>query len=59
MKVAFIGCGSITKQRHAYEYSLRKDVEIAGFFDFVAKRSEDLVKNHILHRVGEKPRLKA
>lgn len=42
MKVAFIGCGSITKQRHAYEYSLRKDVEIAGFFDFVKERSEAL-----------------
>lgn len=44
MKVAVIGCGSIAKQRHAHEYSMNKNVEIAGFFDFVAERAEALVK---------------
>lgn len=44
MKVAIIGCGSIARQRHAHEYGLNKNVEIAGFFDFVKERAEDLVK---------------
>lgn len=44
MKVAVIGCGSIARQRHAHEYGLNKNVEIAGFFDFVKERAEDLVK---------------
>ncbi len=42
MKVAMIGCGSITRQRHAYEYSHNKDVEIAGFFDVCPERAENL-----------------
>ena len=42
IRAAVIGCGSIAKQRHAHELSLRKDVEIAGFFDFVTERAEDL-----------------
>ena len=44
MRVALIGCGSITRQRHAHEYSLNKNCEIAGFFDFVPERAESLVK---------------
>lgn len=44
MKVAIIGCGSIARQRHAHEYGLNKNVEIAGFFDFVKERAEELVK---------------
>lgn len=43
MKVAVIGCGSIARQRHAHEYGLNKNVEIAGFFDFVKERAEELV----------------
>lgn len=43
MRVAVIGCGSIAKQRHAYEYSHNKDVEIAGFFDFLPERAQALV----------------
>ena len=42
IRAAVIGCGSIAKQRHAHELSLRKDVEIAGFFDFVTERAADL-----------------
>ena len=43
MKVGIIGCGSIARQRHAHEYSLNSNVEIAGFYDFVASRAEDMV----------------
>lgn len=42
MRVAMIGCGSITKQRHAYEYSHNKNIEIAGFFDVCRERAENL-----------------
>ena len=45
MRVALIGCGSITRQRHAHEYRLNKNVEIAGFFDFVKERAEDLARD--------------
>ncbi len=44
MKVAVIGCGSIARQRHAHEYGLNGNVEIAGFFDFVSERAEELAK---------------
>ena len=43
MRVGIIGCGSIARQRHAYEYSRNGNVEIAGFFDFVPERAETLV----------------
>ena len=43
MRVGIIGCGSIARQRHAYEYSRNSNVEIAGFFDFVPERAEPLV----------------
>ena len=43
MKVGIIGCGSIARQRHAHEYGLNKNVEIAGFYDFVADRASDMV----------------
>ena len=46
MRVAVIGCGSIARQRHAHEYSLNKNCEIAGFFDFVSERAEALVKEY-------------
>ncbi len=42
MRVGIIGCGSIARQRHAYEYSHNENVEIAGFFDFVPERAETL-----------------
>ena len=43
MRVGIIGCGSIARQRHAYEYSRNSNVEIAGFFDFVPERAQALV----------------
>lgn len=45
MKIAVIGCGSIARFRHACEYKANKDVEIAGFFDFVKSRAEELAKD--------------
>jgi len=43
IRVACIGCGSITKQRHAYEYFHNSDVEIKGFFDLKEERAQELV----------------
>ncbi len=42
INVGIIGCGSIAKQRHAYEYSIHPQVKIAGFFDLEAKRAQAL-----------------
>ena len=42
LRVGLIGCGSITKQRHAYEYFHNKDVEIKGFFDLKKERAQAL-----------------
>lgn len=44
MKVGIIGCGSIARQRHAHEYGLNKNVQIAGFYDFVPQRAQELVE---------------
>lgn len=43
MKVGVIGCGSIAKQRHAHEYALNPNVQIAGFFDLNPARAQALV----------------
>ncbi len=32
LRVGVIGCGSIAKQRHGYEYFQNANVEIKGFF---------------------------
>jgi predicted dehydrogenase len=40
IRVAISGCGSITKFRHAPEYNENPNVEIAGFYDYVAERAE-------------------
>lgn len=42
LKVGLIGCGSITKQRHAYEYFHNDNVEIKGFFDLRQERAQAL-----------------
>ncbi len=42
MRVGIIGCGSIARQRHAYEYSRNSNVEIAGFYDAVSTRADEL-----------------
>ncbi len=42
IRVGILGCGSIARQRHAYEYSLRQDVEIAGLFDLSRERAQEV-----------------
>lgn len=44
VKVGIIGCGSITKFRHAPEYAANCNSEIGGFFDPVTDRAVELVK---------------
>jgi len=39
LRAAMIGCGTITRQRHAREYALNENVEIAGFFDLREERA--------------------
>lgn len=43
LKVGILGCGSIVKQRHGYEYFNHPDVEIKGFFDIKPERAQSLV----------------
>ena len=43
IRVGVIGCGSIAKQRHGYEYHQNQNVEIAGFFDPLRERAQGLV----------------
>ncbi len=42
LKVGIIGCGSIAKQRHGYEYFHNADVQIKGFYDLIAARAQAL-----------------
>ena len=42
LRVGVIGCGSIAKQRHGYEYFHNANVEIKGFFDRRQERVEAL-----------------
>lgn len=46
VNVAIAGCGSITRQRHAPEYSQNMDCKITGFYDFVPSRSQELVDQY-------------
>ena len=45
IKVGVIGCGSISRQRHVYEYAHNKDVEIVGYFDARKERAEAMAKD--------------
>jgi len=42
IRVGIIGCGSITKLRHAPEYTSNADSEIAGFFDPIKERAQQM-----------------
>ncbi len=44
IKVAVIGCGSISEFRHAPEYKANKNVEIVGFCDPLIERAEKLAE---------------
>lgn len=45
IKVGVIGCGSISRQRHTYEYAHNKDVEIVGYFDMYHERAVAMAKD--------------
>ena len=45
IKVGVIGCGSISRQRHVYEYAHNKNVEIVGYFDAKKERAEAMAKD--------------
>jgi len=42
IRVGIVGCGSIAKQRHSYEYHKNPDVEIVGYFDLNKERAKAL-----------------
>lgn len=42
LRVGIIGCGSIAKQRHGYEYFHNADVQIRGFYDLIDARAQAL-----------------
>jgi predicted dehydrogenase len=44
IKVGIIGCGSISKYRHAPEYFSNPDCEIKGYYDVKTERAEALAK---------------
>ncbi len=46
VKVAIIGCGSITEFRHAPEYKNNPDATIVGFYDKDSNRSEEFAKKY-------------
>lgn len=46
IRVAMIGCGSITRYRHAPEYAAHPDVEIAAFADRHIERAEKLATQY-------------
>lgn len=46
LKVGIIGCGMITRVRHAPEYSENKNTEIAAFYDRDKKKAEELTRQY-------------
>ena len=42
LRVGIIGCGSIAKQRHGYEYFHNAHVMIMGFYDLIPERAQAL-----------------
>ncbi|QBO35958.1 Gfo/Idh/MocA family oxidoreductase [Periweissella cryptocerci] len=42
LNVGIIGCGKISQTRHIPEYAQNKNVNIIGYFDFVAERSAEM-----------------
>lgn len=46
IKVAVVGCGSISKHRHIPEYAANPNVEFVGFCDIVLERAEQYAEQH-------------
>jgi predicted dehydrogenase len=44
--IGIIGCGSITKFRHAPEYNDNKNAKIQGFFDPISDRARDMTDRY-------------
>lgn len=46
LKVAIVGCGSITRKRHALEYAANEHVEMIAFCDIVEERAVELAEQY-------------
>lgn len=46
MKIVIVGCGRITKERHAPECVAHPDVELRGFYDLVPQRAEAFCREY-------------
>ncbi|GBG09937.1 dehydrogenase [Paenibacillus agaridevorans] len=46
VRVAVIGCGSISKYRHIPEYAAHADVELVAFVDPIIERAEEYAAKH-------------
>ncbi|WP_337102547.1 Gfo/Idh/MocA family protein [Paenibacillus sp. YIM B09110] len=46
IKVAIVGCGSISKKRHIPEYAANPNVEFVGFCDLILERAEGYAQQH-------------
>lgn len=46
VRVAVIGCGSISKYRHIPEYAAHPDVELVAFVDPIIERAEEYAAKH-------------
>lgn len=46
VKIGIVGCGSITKHRHAPEYAQHPQVEIVGYYDTHPERAAMMAEKH-------------
>lgn len=46
LKVGIIGCGMITKHRHAPEYAARRDVQLCAWYDAAPGRAEEMAAQY-------------
>ncbi len=46
LKIGIIGCGKIAQVRHIPEYAENPYTELAGFYDFVYERAEELAEKY-------------
>lgn len=49
MKIAIVGCGAITRFRHAPECAQNPNVELYGFFDVNVERAKELAEQYHTH----------
>lgn len=46
MKIGIIGCGKIAQVRHIPEYAENPSAELAGYYDFVPERAEEMASRY-------------